>query len=373
MPSTGSPSIVPFIDLNRQYRALQREIDEAIRSVIEAGHFILGDKVRQFEERFAEYCGANYAVGVASGTDALHLALRACGVGPGDEVITVANTCVPTVTGITMAGGVPVFVDIDAQTLTIDPQKIEAAITPKTKGLLPVHLYGRSAVMPSILGIAQRHGLRVIEDCAQAHGAMSAGLKVGTLGDAGCFSFYPTKNLGAFGDGGMVVTHDPSIAAGVRMLRTYGESSRYHHEIEGFNSRLDELQASILLAKLPHLDRWTAQRRAIAAAYNEALGMTEIRLPLVTDPTEHVFHLYVVRVRDRESFRTRMRAEGIGTLIHYPTPIPLQPAYAAYRPSMAGLTETERACEEVVSLPLFPEMTDEEVRRVIDACRRAIS
>lgn len=325
-----------------------------------------------FEDAFASYCGARFAVAVASGTDALHLALRASGIGSGDEVITVANTCVPTVVGITMSGALPVFVDIRADTLNMDPAQVESAITPRTKAILPVHLYGRPVEMSAILELARQYSLRVIEDCAQAHGARYGGKKVGALGDAGCFSFYPTKNLGAFGDGGIVVTNDEQIAKLVRMLRSYGETERYHHEIEGFNSRLDELQAAFLLAKLPFLDSWNSRRREIASIYENALSDLDLVCPRDRAGGESVFHLFIVRVKQRARFRDRMRDQGVETLVHYPSPIPSQPAYAAFASQMSNLPETALACGEVVSLPLFPEMTPDEVERVIAACREAL-
>jgi dTDP-4-amino-4,6-dideoxygalactose transaminase len=361
---------IPFVDLRRNYLSLKPEIDGAIQSVLDRGHFILSEKVRQFEEAFACYCGTRFAVGVASGTDALHLALRACGVDAGDEVLTVANTYVATVSGITMSGAAPLFVDIDPGTLTMNPNLIERAITPRTKAILPVHLYGGCADMDSILSIARRYNLRVIEDCAHAHGATYDGKKVGTLGDAGCFSFYPTKNLGAFGDGGMVVTNTIEIAEKVRMLRRYGEAARNQHEIKGFNSRLDEIQAAILLVKLSHLDKWNARRRKIAEAYRMGLNGTEIRWSQVHPSGHHVYHVFVVRVKDRDNFRSGLLEKGIETLVHYPTPIPRLAAYTEYATAMTGLPMTECACGEVVSLPVFPEMTDQEVNWVITVCNQ---
>lgn len=359
---------VPFIDLKRGYQALQSDIDQGIQSVLSSGYFILGEQVKALENAFAAYCDVQYAVGVASGTDALHLALRACGIGHKDEVITVANTCVPTITAITQAGATPVLVDIHSNTFNIDPNRIEQAITPRTKAILPVHLYGRCADMEPILDIAQYYGLRVIEDCAQAHGATYQGAKAGAMGDAGCFSFYPTKNLGAFGDGGMVVTSDPKIAEQVRLLRSYGETSRYQHQIKGFNSRLDEIQAAILLAKLPYLDRANARRGEIAATYHQGLQGTGIRCPEDVSDYGHIHHLYVVKVADRARFRAFLQERGIATLIHYPTPIHLQPAYKEFASMMPQLPETEQASREIVSLPIFPEMNESEVKQVIEAC-----
>jgi dTDP-4-amino-4,6-dideoxygalactose transaminase len=369
---TGNSMQVPFVDFKREYQSIKPEIDQAIQSVLDSGYFILGEKVKALEAAFAAYCGVQYAVGVASGTDALHLAMRACGIGAGDEVITVANTCVPTVAAIAMAGGTPVFVDIDPQTFTLDPEQIEKAITPRTKAILPVHLYGRCADMEPILRIARHYGLWAIEDCAQAHGATYRGVKAGALGDVGCFSFYPTKNLGAFGDAGMVVTNNVEIAQTVRMLRSYGETERYRHQIKGFNSRLDELQAAILLAKLPHLEAWNGKRLEIATAYQKGLQGTGIVCPENSPSGEHVYHLFVVRAANRDTFRSRLKDRGIATLVHYSTPIPQQAAYAEYASAMPNLPETERACREVVSLPIFPRMTPSEVVQVIEACKAIV-
>lgn len=363
---------VPFIDLKRGYQALQPEIEQGIQSVLTSGYFILGEQVKALETAFAAYCGAQYAVGVASGTDALHLALRACGIGYKDEVITVANTCVPTITAIAQADATPVFVDINPDTFTLDPNQIEQAITPLTKAILPVHLYGRCADMAPILDIACHYGLRVIEDCAQAHGATYQGVKAGSLGNAGCFSFYPTKNLGAFGDGGMVVTNDSKIAHQVRLLRSYGEITRYQHQIKGFNSRLDEIQAAVLLAKLPYLDRANALRGKIAAVYRQEFQETGICCPEDVPGYGHIYHLYVVRVANRDYFRAFLDERDIATLVHYPTPIPLQPAYSEFAAVMPNLPETEQASREIVSLPIFPEITESEVAQVIAACVAAV-
>ncbi len=363
---------IPFVDLKRHCQSLKDEIDESIRVVLESGYFILGEKVERFEKAFAAYCGVPYAVAVASGTDALHLALRACDVGVGDEVITVANTCVPTITGITMAGAVPVFVDVDPDTFAMDVDRIEDAITSRTKAILPVHLYGRCTDMEPLCGVARRYGLRVVEDCAQAHGATYRGTKAGTFGDAGCFSFYPTKNLGALGDAGMVVTSDDQIDTRLRLLRSYGETQRYSHQLKGFNSRLDEIQAAVLLAKLPYLEGWNERRREIAKAYQSGLDNTRIVCPRNHPDYGHVYHLFVIRVRDRDTFRARLRDRGVATLIHYPTPIPRQIAYSEFATTMLSLPETDHACREILSLPMFPELTELEVKSVIEACNDAL-
>jgi dTDP-4-amino-4,6-dideoxygalactose transaminase len=360
--------LVPFVDLRRSYLSAQPAIDAAIRAVLESGRFVLAEHVQGFETAFASYAGVDHAIGVASGTDALHLALRAAGVGPGDEVITVANAGVPPVTAITMAGAVPVFVDIEPEPMTMSPTAAAAAVTSRTRAILPVHLYGRCADLGPILDLAHRHGLRVIEDCAQAAGTAYGGVRAGTFGDAGCFSFYPTKNLAAMGDGGMVVTRDAELARRVRLYRNYGEVARYDHVLKGFNSRLDELQAAILLARLPGLDEANARRRAIAAVYRKGLGSTGIRLPPPDLDNGHVYHLFVVRVSDRERFRAALSERGVTTLVHYPTPVPRQRAYAEYASALRQLPETERACAEVVSLPMFPELSDSQIETVIEAC-----
>ena len=368
-PRVDSPSpTIRFGDLERHYRALQAEIDGAISEVLAGGWFILGKKVAELEERFSEYCGVGYGVGVGSGTEALHLALVACDLRPGDEVITAANTCVPTVSAISFAGGVPVLVDPDPDTYTMDPERIEERISPRTRVILPVHLYGQCADMDSITDIARRHDLRVIEDCAQAHGAKYKGGAAGSLSDMGCYSFYPSKNLGAFGDGGMVVTNDRDLADRVRKLRNYGSGERYLHSVKGFNSRLDELQAAILMAKLPHLDGWNERRRAIAAAYDDGLVSSGIVCPLEAPDRHHVYHLYVVRVDDRDRFQDGMRSLGVETFIHYPVPIHRQKAYAECRGMASYLPVTEEISEHVVSLPIYPELDDCEVSQVIRAC-----
>ena len=355
---------VPFGDLSRHYRALRKEIDEAVHRVLERGWFILGDECRQFENEFAAYLGARHAVGVASGTDAIHLALMAAGVTSGDEVITAANTCVPTVSGISSAGAVPVLVDIDSVSFNLDPAKIEAAITPRTRAIVPVHLYGQAADLDPILELARKHDLRVVEDTAQGVGATYKGRKLGAIGDAGAFSFYPSKNLGAFGDGGAVVTNDDALAHRLRRLRNYGEERRYYHETKGVNSRLDEIQAAILRAKLPFLDGWNSRRREIAAIYDR-----EITNPLIAKPVElgygaHNRHLYVIRCERRDEFQRHLTNNGIATLIHYPVPIHLQEAYQDMGKGEGDYPISEECAREVLSLPIFPELADDEVRLV---------
>ena len=362
-----SDIIVPFGNLKSDYLQKKAVIDEAIQSVLESGWFVLGEKVEAFEEAFADYCGTRFGIGVGSGTEALHLALLACGVQRGDEVITVANTCVPTISAITFAGAHPVLVDVHTQTYTMDPSRIEERITEKTKVILPVHLYGQCADMDPILDIAQRHGLRVVEDCAQAHGSKYKGRAAGSISDAGAYSFYPSKNLGAYGDGGMVVTKDPAIAEYVRMVRNYGERRRYHHVIKGFNSRLDEMQAAILLAKFPTLDVANEQRRKIAAIYTAALR----KIPDIITPNEilekyHTYHQYVIQVKDRTAFQEYLTMRCISTLIHYPVPIHQQESYKECREQARYLPITENLAPHIVSLPIYPELTDEQISTVIN-------
>lgn len=364
---------IPFGDLKRNYQSLQTEIDAMTKHIYETGWFVLGKEGERFEQNFANYCGAKYAVGVGSGTEALHLALLAIGIKTGDEVITVANTCVPTITAVTFAQANPIFIDINPQTYTIDIKQIETRITDKTKAILPVHLYGQCAEMNPILQLAQQYDLMVIEDCAQAHGACYLGQKAGTMGDAGCYSFYPSKNLGCFGDGGMVVTNDESIAEKVRQLRNYGQRERYYHSIKGFNSRLDELQAGILNVKLPHLDRLNNRRREIAEKYHQLLQKFNITCPQNHPDCYHVYHLYVIRVKNRELFQQLLVEKGINTLIHYPIPVHLQDSYPECRLQSEYLPITEKFSSEIVSLPLYPDLTDEEVDYILEVLNDILS
>jgi dTDP-4-amino-4,6-dideoxygalactose transaminase len=360
---------IPFFDLSRQYRDLREEIDRAVSRTLESGWYILGHEVAAFEGDFAAYCGARHAVGVGSGTEALHLALVACGVRPGEGVITAPNTAVPTVCAIVAAGARPVLVDVDPRTLTLDPERLKNHLKAqppprRAKAVIPVHLYGHPSDMRPILEVAREYGLKVIEDAAQAHGARYDGRKVGCLGDAGCFSFYPTKNLGAYGDAGMVVTDDDGLAERVRMLRNYGEEAKYRNRIRGVNSRLDELQAAILRVKLAHLEGWVAARRARARLYNELLGQTDLVLPFEAPPATHCYHLYVVRSPHRDELRQHLHESGIGTSIHYPTAVHDQAAYRYLGYSAGDLPHAERSTREVLSLPLFPELSEEAVRDV---------
>lgn len=352
-----------------QYESHRAAIDEAIRRVLASERYILGGEVSAFEREFAEYIGVRDAIGVGSGTEALHLALAACGVGAGDEVITVAHTAVATVAAIELCGATPIFVDIEPDHFTLDPNQLEEAITSRTKAVIPVHLYGQAADLAAITSVAKRCGIKVIEDCAQAHGATYRGRKVGSWGDVACFSFYPTKNLGAIGDGGAVVTNDPALAEKVRNLREYGWSSeRDVSKASGWNSRLDELQAAILRVKLRFLDADNERRRRIAALYDELLRDSDLILPLRRADATHVFHLYVVRSGERDELLARLRAEGVGALVHYPVPVHLQPAYSGKNFYDDRLTNTERIASEVLSLPIYPELTDEEIEKVAAAC-----
>ena len=357
------------------YLAHRDAIDAAIRRVLDSGWYILGQEVTAFEREFAEFLGAAHAVGVGHGTDAIELALRALGIGAGDTVLTVAHTAVATVAAIERAGAEPLLVDIAPDSFTLDPAKLEAAIragaSRRLKAVVVVHLYGHPADLPAIMAIANQHGLRVIEDCAQAHGAALDGRKTGTWGDLAAFSFYPTKNLSALGDGGAVVTNDAPLAARVAELRQYGWRARYISESPGVNSRLDELQAAILRVKLRALPAENARRRALAQLYSAGLAATPLRLPRVRENAEHVFHQYVVRTDRRDALLQHLQARGIPAAIHYPQPVHLQPAYAGRTATGAGgLAETERACREILSLPIHPQLGDEAVARVVEEIRQ---
>lgn len=356
-------------DPGAQYRTHKAELDAAIERVLEGGSYILGDEVRSFEAEFAAYVGAAYGIAVGSGTEALHLALVAVGVGPRDEVITVSHTAVATVAAIELAGATPVLVDIEPDFYTLDPRCLEEAITPRTKAVVSVHLYGQPADMEEILAAARAQGLRVIEDCAQAHGAGYHGRRVGSWGDAGCFSFYPTKNLGAFGDGGMVVTSDPEVARRARLLREYGWAERHVSHIPGWNSRLDEVQAGVLRVKLPHLEADNAARARLASRYDEGLAGTQVRTPARRPDISHVYHLYVIRSSRRDELQAFLKSRGIAALIHYPVPVHLQPAYRGRLPAGSRLHETERAAREVLSLPMYPELGEKAVDSVIETIR----
>ena len=355
-----------FGDLKRQYYSIKDSIDTAIEEALDSGWYILGKNVEAFEKEFASYCGVNFAVSVASGTDAIHLALVACGIGENDEVITVANTAVPTVSAVREVRAIPVFVDIDEKTYLMDISKIEDKITPRTKAILPVHLYGQAVHLIALLEIAEKYNLKVIEDCAQAHGAEFHAKRVGSWSDAGCFSFYPSKNLGAYGDGGIIITNDKNISDKVRSLRFYGFRTRNYSEIEGFNSRLDEIQAAILRVKLKKLEQWNERRRFIASKYRQLLKNTNIILPMETDFSKHVYHLFVIRTNLRDQLKKYLESKGIMTAIHYPMPIHLQKAYQFLDYKVGDLPVTESIAGQILSLPMYPELTDLEIECICD-------
>ncbi len=365
--------MIPQANPKAQYLAHKAEIDAALARVLEGGRYILGEECAAFEREFAGYIGVRYAVGVGSGTEALHLALAACGIGPGDEVIAPAHTAVATVAAIELVGATPILVDIDLRHFNLDPTRLEAAITPRTRAVIPVHLYGQAADLAPISAIARRYGLRVIEDCAQAVGALYRDRRVGGWGDVAAFSFYPTKNLGALGDGGMVTTDDAVLAERALRLRQYGWRKRYISEIAGWNTRLDELQAAILRVKLRYLDEDTALRRKWVALYNTNLSdlqnLTGLVLPQEMPYGRHVYHLYVIRHPRRDALQAYLQERGIGTLIHYPLPIHLQPAYRGRLGDRGSFPAAERAACEVLSLPLYPELTEEQVYTVTQAMR----
>ena len=356
--------MIPFVDLKAQYRSIKPEVRDAIDRVLESSHFVLGPEVKAFEQEFAAYCQADYSVGVNTGTSALHLSMLAAGIGPGDEVITIPFTFVATTAAIVYAGATPVFVDIDPVSFTMDPSKIEAAITPHTKAILPVHLYGQVADMDPIMEIARRHGLIVIEDAAQAHGAEYRGRRAGSLGDIGCFSFYPGKNLGAYGEGGAITTNNAEYARRVRMLRDWGTEQKYHHELKGYNFRLEEIQAAVLRVKLRHLEDWTEARRTHASDYDELLESSSLATPRQMEYGRHVYHVYAVRTTDRAAAQQSFQAAGVQTGIHYPIPVHLQPAHADLGYHAGQFPHSEKAANEVLSLPMFPELSDDQIREV---------
>ena len=365
---------VPFVDLKAQYISLKPQMDKAIQSVLDRSAFILGKEVESFEEAMARYIGVKHAVGVCSGTDALEMALRACGIGPGDEVITVPNTYIATCEAISHSGAQIRWVEADGRTYNFDPRGLTEAINSKTKALLPVHLYGQPADMRPIMDVAQKHGLKVIEDCAQAHGATYRGQKVGTFGDAACFSFYPGKNLGAYGDGGAVLTNNAEVAEMVRLLRNHGQREKYVHQIEGHCHRLDNLQATVLGVKLPHLDRWNSSRREAAASYDRLLhNEPAIVTPYVSPHVEPVYHLYVVQVANRDCVRAELSENGIETGIHYPIPLHEQPAYARMGHKPEDFPISQALARRVLSLPMFPEITSPQIKFVVEQLKIAVA
>jgi dTDP-4-amino-4,6-dideoxygalactose transaminase len=369
-----APGMIPLVDLKAQYQTIKPEIDAAVGRVLERGQFVLGPEVAAFEREFAVYCQAGDAIGVNTGTSALHLALLAAGIGPGDEVITVPFTFVATAAAVLYTGARPVFVDVDPATLTMDVTRIEAAITPRTRAILPVHLYGQPAEMDPILAIARRHGLVVIEDACQAHGAEYKGRRTGSIGDLGCFSFYPGKNLGAAGEGGAVTTSNAAYARTIRMLRDWGTEQKYHHQLKGYNYRLEELQAAILRVKLRYLETWTEARRANAARYDEVLAELPLARPAAAPHVRHVYHVYAVRTRGpdhRAALQQALAGRGVHTGIHYPIPVHLQEAYADLGYRRGDFPVAEAAAEEVLSLPMYPELSAEQILDVAEAIRAA--
>ncbi|MBX5455405.1 MAG: DegT/DnrJ/EryC1/StrS family aminotransferase [Thermogemmatispora sp.] len=364
---------IPLVDLQAQYQTIKEEVQAALDEVLADMELFLGPRTLAFEEAFATYCGCRYGIGVSSGTDALTLALRACGIGPGDEVITVANTFIATIEAIAQVGARPVFVDIDPQTYTLDPAQVSAALTPRTRALLPVHLYGHPAEMEPLLAIARRAGLRVIEDASQAHGATYQGRRVGSLGDIGCFSLYYSKNLGAYGEAGICVTNDAALAERLRMLRDHGSRVRYHHELLGSNARLDELQAAVLLVKLRYLERWNAARQSHAHFYSEHLHTAVAALPVTRAWATHVYCYYVIQVEQRDQFRRLLEQAGISTGIHYPHPLHLQPACSYLGYQRGDLPQTEACAARVVSLPMYPELTEQQLTYVVETVHKSLA
>jgi dTDP-4-amino-4,6-dideoxygalactose transaminase len=367
--------MVPFLDLKAQYRGIREEVNAAILQVLESGQFVLGDAVEAFEKNFSAYCGVEHAVALNSGTSALHLALLAAGIGPGDEVITVPMTFVATTAAVLYAGATPVFVDVDPATWSMDPAAIEAAVTAKTRAILPVHLHGRMADMGAIMAVAERHGLVVIEDAAQSHGADHHGRRAGSIGAVGCFSFYPGKNLGAYGEGGAAVTNDGKLAQRMRALRDWGQEGKYNHAMPGFNYRMDGIQGAVLDVKMGHIEGWTEARRAHSARYNElfgALGL-DLGLPAPEGNNRHVWHVYAIRTKERDRVAACLEERGVATGIHYPVPVHMQPAYADLGHRQGSLPVSERLATEFLSLPIFPEMTNDQIDEVVEAVRSSLT
>ena len=365
---------VPFLDLKAHHAPLRTEIDLAIAEVIDSGAFAGGPVVAQFEDEFAAFCGTRHAIGVGNGTDALWLALLACGIGPDDEVITVPNTFMATAEAITYTGATPVFVDVDEHTYTMDPGLLEQARTPRTKAIIPVHLFGQVADLDPILSFARRHGLYLIEDAAQAHGAEYKGHKAGSIGDVGCFSFYPGKNLGAFGEAGAVVTNDDKLQDKIRVLRDHGQVRKYHHAMVGWNCRMDGIQAAVLRIKLRHLDQANERRRIHARQYDQLFqGLEEVVPPVEAAYGKHVYHLYPIRVRERDEVMRLLEEKGIACGIHYPVPIHLQEAYRGLGYRAGAFPVSERICTEFISLPMFPELTPAQVELVVDSVTKSLA
>jgi dTDP-4-amino-4,6-dideoxygalactose transaminase len=362
---------VPYLDLKTQYQSIKPEIDAAIARVLESSQFVLGAEVSTFEQEFAAYCGAKDSIALNSGTSALHLALLAAGVGAGDEVITVPFTFVASVAAIIYAGARPVLIDIDPRPFTMDTTAIESAITSRTKAILPVHLYGHPCDMDPIMEVARRHELVVIEDAAQAHGARYKGQPVGTIGDIGCFSFYPTKNLGAYGEGGAVTTNNAEYAKKIRSLRDWGQDRKYHHAVRGYNYRMEGFQGAILRVKLRHIEKWTERRRAIAKNYDQLLADCGLKLPAEMPWARHVYHAYTLRAEGRDGLQKALLAEGIQTAIHYAIPVHLQPAYSDLGYGEGSLPHSETVAQQVLSLPMYPELPEQAIRQIVSSVRLA--
>jgi dTDP-4-amino-4,6-dideoxygalactose transaminase len=361
--------VIPFLDLKAQYRTIKDEIDQAISAVLESGHFVLGEQVEAFERDFAAYCGVRYGIAVNSGTSALHLALLALGVGPGDEVITVPFTFVATVAAIHYTGARTVFIDIDPESFTLDPNQLEAAISHRTKAIIPVHLYGQPADMTAISEIARRHGVAVVEDACQAHGAELFDKRIGSFGDLACFSFYPGKNLGAYGEAGIVVTNQQDHARAIRMLRDWGQERKYHHVLKGYNYRMEAIQGAVLGVKLRHLEAWTDSRRRHARLYDALLSNSPVQPPKEMAHARHVYHVYAVRSQERDALQAFLQARGIQTGIHYPIPAHLQKAFTDLGYRKGDFPNSEAAAVEVLSLPLYPELSRQAIEQVAEAIR----
>jgi dTDP-4-amino-4,6-dideoxygalactose transaminase len=364
--------LVPFLDLKAQYKQMKPEIDAAVMRVIEGAQFVLGPEVAAFEERFASYCNVRHCLAVSSGTSALHLALLAAGVGPGDEIITVSMTFVATTAAVLYSGAKPVYVDVDPLTWTMDPALIEAAITPRTKAILPVHLHGLMADMDPIMDVARRHNLVVIEDAAQAHGAEYKGRRAGSIGDIGCFSFYPGKNLGAYGEGGAVVTNNPELAKRVSLLRDWGQESKYNHVIEGYNYRMDGIQGAVLNVKMNYIEAWTQARRSIAAYYDQLLEKHRCGRPTPPAHSRHVYHVYAIKLEQRDEAHQALQAAGVGTGIHYPVPVHLQKAYAGLGYGVGAFPVTELLANQFLSVPIYAELRPEQVSQVVAELEKVV-
>jgi len=365
--------VIPFVDLKTQYLSIKDEVNAAIQGVLESCQFTLGSEVAKFEEEFAAYSGAKIGIGVNTGTSALHLALLAANIGPGDEVITVPFTFVASVAAIHYTGAKPVLIDVDPKTYTMDPNLLEAAITPRTKAIIPVHLYGQCADMDPILAIAKKHKLVVLEDACQAHGAEYKGRRAGSMGDMAAFSFYPGKNLGAYGEGGMVTTNNAEYARTIKMLRDWGAEKKYQHVLKGYNFRLEGIQGAVLRVKLKYLEKWTEQRRAAAARYDQQLAGTGIPTPHAHAHNRHVYHIYAIRTATRAAWQEALNAAGVQSGIHYPIPVHLLPAYADLGYKAGQFPHSEKAANEVLSLPMFPEITNQQIDAVVAAVKKLVA